>query len=820
MDKLTAIKIKYDDGTYSDEIPVSVLAENVEWDSTHTLVDVLGSIDVDVTGTIQDQISQLFNEKVSTLAMQSYIANQVPTYVSTWLNTNVNPVGSAVIVDSSLSISGAAGDAQKIGSIIAPIYSSSSTYTTGDHVIYNGNLYICNTAITEGEAWTAAHWTQVAVGDEVFDLKSALSDELGFNIIDTTYSGYISSQNGAITGGGYKYTDLIPVHVGDKIIVHASGSGAVFIIGMYANASANADLTNSIKGDNSYRFYEAVIPSGIEYIRACCSSAYELQVYTKVLADLQSDVSDLQSDVSDLQSDVSDISRYGAIQYIPYENIQAPTGITVVDLGDGKFDISGSVQEAAYIVFAMSTSNFPKGIEPGSTYIVLLDASSDSGIKLELFQYVSDAWDRTFLYVLGQDSITIPQNSTGMLIRLVLSSSKTYDHEIVEVQLIDSETKAMFDDKIESVYQITDAMVYGGEADVAYTLNETNGYISSSTGQITSGGYKYSEMIHVVESDVFNFASSASSAVFAIAMYANETDTTADLNKSIKGISSIIEQHFVIPEGINYIRICFPIGQESINYLKKVYKSINRMADDISNLATEIESLHKITFEPQLLKKRKASVSFIFDDGSTKDAQIKEIFDAHGMKCGFAIIPPVDTRYIEYFADGYELLAHWGNPPQDQTEANMREMLKTSHDAITNAVGECHGWVTPNSNMATQFRPLVYDYYEYGYTQYKGNTVDPASACMDKTMLSYTLWRSSLQSLSLAEQKAIIDYALANNLLICFYGHAAGLDGTDYETTENLNALLDYCESVGIQVELPYKSTLNYFSYRHNEDRE
>ena len=65
MDKLTAIKIKYDDGTYSDEIPISVLSENVELDNTHTLVDVLGSIDVDVTGTIQDQISQLFNEKIS-----------------------------------------------------------------------------------------------------------------------------------------------------------------------------------------------------------------------------------------------------------------------------------------------------------------------------------------------------------------------------------------------------------------------------------------------------------------------------------------------------------------------------------------------------------------------------------------------------------------------------------------------------------------------------------------------------------------------------------------------------------------------------------
>ena len=115
MDKLTAIKIKYDDGTYSDEIPVSVLSENVEWDSTHTLVDVLGSIDVDVTGTIQDQISQLFNEKISVSELQTYVNGQLNTDVTNWLNTNVNPVGSAVVVDKTLNIDGAAADAKKVG---------------------------------------------------------------------------------------------------------------------------------------------------------------------------------------------------------------------------------------------------------------------------------------------------------------------------------------------------------------------------------------------------------------------------------------------------------------------------------------------------------------------------------------------------------------------------------------------------------------------------------------------------------------------------------------------------------------------------------
>lgn len=118
MDKLTAIKIKYDDGTYSDEIPISVLSKNVEWDSTHTLVDVLGSIDVDFTGTIQDQISQLFNEKVSNTQLQNYVASQLNEDVSTWLNNNVDPVGSAVIVDKSLTVAGAAADAERTGNIL------------------------------------------------------------------------------------------------------------------------------------------------------------------------------------------------------------------------------------------------------------------------------------------------------------------------------------------------------------------------------------------------------------------------------------------------------------------------------------------------------------------------------------------------------------------------------------------------------------------------------------------------------------------------------------------------------------------------------
>ena len=42
----------------------------------------------------------------------------MPTYITNWLNTNVSPVGSAVVVDSSLTVSGAAADAKAVGDTI------------------------------------------------------------------------------------------------------------------------------------------------------------------------------------------------------------------------------------------------------------------------------------------------------------------------------------------------------------------------------------------------------------------------------------------------------------------------------------------------------------------------------------------------------------------------------------------------------------------------------------------------------------------------------------------------------------------------------
>ena len=83
---------------------------------------------------------------------------------------------------------------------MADEYNSLSTYSIGNIVLYNGQLYKCNTAINTAEAWTAAHWTAITIGDEISDLKTNLDGKLDEPSTAGT-SGQVLTSNGS--GGQY-----------------------------------------------------------------------------------------------------------------------------------------------------------------------------------------------------------------------------------------------------------------------------------------------------------------------------------------------------------------------------------------------------------------------------------------------------------------------------------------------------------------------------------------------------------------------------------------------------------------------------------------
>lgn len=82
--------------------------------------------------------------------------------------------------------------------VVASAYSASKTYAVGDYAIHNSNLYRCTTAITTAESFTASHWTQVVLADDVTDLKSDLGN------IDLTE---LFELGGVYTDNGFVYTN-------------------------------------------------------------------------------------------------------------------------------------------------------------------------------------------------------------------------------------------------------------------------------------------------------------------------------------------------------------------------------------------------------------------------------------------------------------------------------------------------------------------------------------------------------------------------------------------------------------------------------------
>ena len=59
---------------------------------------------------------------------------------------------------------------------LAADYSTSKTYKVGDYAWYGGVLKRCIVAITTAESYTAAHWTNAVIGDDLSALKSAIDD--------------------------------------------------------------------------------------------------------------------------------------------------------------------------------------------------------------------------------------------------------------------------------------------------------------------------------------------------------------------------------------------------------------------------------------------------------------------------------------------------------------------------------------------------------------------------------------------------------------------------------------------------------------------
>ena len=156
---------------------------------------------------------------------------------------------------------------------IAPTYSSSALYPVGAYVWYDGNLYRCNTAITTAETWTAAHWTEAIVSDDIIILRNDLH-RFSMDAYDTDWAAYVgATDNTLLQSDGSTAessltvtTGFMPVVAGKTYVIERPNSDSYTV--WRCTYDSNKSLVSYLGG---YTFQgptrDYTIPAGTAYVR-------------------------------------------------------------------------------------------------------------------------------------------------------------------------------------------------------------------------------------------------------------------------------------------------------------------------------------------------------------------------------------------------------------------------------------------------------------------------------------------------------------------------------------------------------------------------
>lgn len=286
-----------------------------------------------------------------------------------------------VIADARTATTAANTAATNVGSIVARPYSP--PYKAGEHCTQNGNLYKAKQDIPSDEEWTASHWTQTVVGDELTDLKSALTDNIGAKIISFTSGGYIQCNTGTANidspnvNNNYRYA-VVPCTAGDTFIVSAKGASAG-----RAWAFANASKTVLAVADASVTVSNLYLtaPQNSAYLIINDNNTGVQSYYGPLIKDVIQNLSESVEDIKGEYSD-ADLWESGTISITTGSDSASPSRLRTKNY----------INENISKVFT----------ETDSVYVFYLLAWSKSGTYIGGWNGTSFGKDASYVYLVHE----------------------------------------------------------------------------------------------------------------------------------------------------------------------------------------------------------------------------------------------------------------------------------------------------------------------------------------------------------------------------------------------------------------------------------
>ena len=251
-DMLEAVRVQYLDGNLfsmdnaGNLIGVNLTRDGVDYSGGGSVsanviradgstVSVVGALSGNVATVVLPQAAYAV-PGVASIVIKLTVSGEVTTIAAVVANVyqastdsvvdpgTIIPSVQALISAIESAVASIPADYSSLWASLAPAFSTSTNYTAGQYVTYNGALYRFTTDHSAG-AWNSAQATATNIGADVNDLKSAFMQDAkeatGNEIIDSwEYGGSIPSNtspvdmSNVIENSAYRYT-LIECSAGD-----------------------------------------------------------------------------------------------------------------------------------------------------------------------------------------------------------------------------------------------------------------------------------------------------------------------------------------------------------------------------------------------------------------------------------------------------------------------------------------------------------------------------------------------------------------------------------------------------------------------------
>ena len=233
-----------------------------------------------------------------------------------------------------------------IKAAMAPIYSTSGLYAVGSYAWYNGVLKRCIVPITTAESYTAAHWTDAALGNDLRDLKSAINNTN--DIISNGRYTISAFKQGTVTNPGYNKrctTNYIRLYPGDQIILDFDDSTVDAAIGSTEGLDSgwlSSDYTLNVAVEADYQ------------VTLSKKGAHSSTLYVNEISGIQITIVDNSSRIFKNEKTIEKVNaqmKPSGHLFKMDQDLWVYNGIVVKNNYDGTFTANGTATGSTYLNF-------------------------------------------------------------------------------------------------------------------------------------------------------------------------------------------------------------------------------------------------------------------------------------------------------------------------------------------------------------------------------------------------------------------------------------------------------------------------------------